>query len=101
MELREDEIEALLKFDKASIKVINYDDLTVSAGQPYVVIITSADGRSFAGNGESRIEAVHAAWETYQRFISAPIGARHNGYWLYENATANVEIQRWKNFKEQ
>lgn len=99
MSLREDEIESLLKFDHAKLAVLNFSDLTAQAGQPYAVIITSADGRMFAGNGETRIEAIHAAWETYQRFMNAPIGARHNGYWLYENALAEVERRRWENLK--
>jgi len=97
MELREDEIEALVKFDRASLRVVEYDDLTSSAGQPYVAVIRREDGRAFTGNGESRIKAVHIAWETYQRFMDAPIHTRHNGYWLYENALADVELQRIKN----
>ena len=100
MELREDEIEALVKFDRASLTIVRYDDLTSSMGQPYVAVIKREDGRAFAGNAESRIKAVHAAWETYQRFVDAPIHSRHNGYWLYENAQANVELQRIKNNQE-
>lgn len=101
MELREDEIEALVKFDRASLIVVRYDDLTSSAGLPYVAVIKREDGRAFAGNEESRIKAVHAAWETYQRFMDAPILSRHNGYWLYENAQADVELQRIKNLEKQ
>jgi len=100
MELREDEIEALVKFDRASLTIVKYDDLTSSAGQPYAAIIKREDGRAFAGNAESRIGAVHAVWETYQRFMDAPIHFRHNGYWLYENALANVELQRINNDQE-
>ena len=100
MELREDEIEALVKFDRASLTVVNYYDLTASAGQPYAAIIKREDGRAFAGNAESRIKAVHEVWETYQRFMDAPIHSRHNGYWLYENALANVELQRIDNNQE-
>ena len=101
MKLREDEIEALLKFDRASLVVVRYDALTYSAGQPYVAVITREGGRAFAGNAESRIKAVHAVWETYQRFMDAPIHSRHNGYWLYENALADVELQRIKNKEKQ
>ncbi|MCG3772520.1 MAG: hypothetical protein JW384_03734 [Nitrosomonadaceae bacterium] len=97
MKLREDEIEALLRFDRASLVVARYDALTYSAGQPYVAVIKREGGRAFAGNAESRIKAVHAVWETYQRFMDAPIQSRHNGYWLYETAVANVELQRIKN----
>jgi hypothetical protein len=100
MTLREDEIEALVKFDRSSLTVVKYDDLTTTAGQPYVAIIKMVDGRAFAGNGDSRITAVRAAWETYQRFMNAPIQSRHNGYWLYENALANVELQRITNQTE-
>jgi len=100
MELREDEIEALVKFDRASLTIVKYDDLTSSAGQPYAAIIKREDGRAFAGNAESRIKAVHEVWETYQRFMDAPVHSRHNGYWLYENALADVELQRIKNKQE-
>jgi len=101
MKLREDEIEALIKFDRASLTVVKYDDLTSLAGQPYAAIIKREGGRAFAGAGESRIEAVRTAWETYQRFMDAPIESRHNGYWLYETAVANVELQRIKNLEKQ
>lgn len=101
MELREDEIEALVKFDRASLMVVRYEDLTPNMGQPYVVVIKREDGRAFAGTGESRIGAVHAAWETYQRFMNAPVHTRHSGYWLYENALANVELQRINNQEKQ
>lgn len=94
MELREDEIEALVKFDRASLVVVR-------SPPNYAAIIKRADGRAFAGNAESRIGAVHAAWETYQRFMDAPIHSRHNGYWLYENALANVELQRINNQEKQ
>ena len=101
MELREDEIEALVKFDRASLRVVEYDDLTSSAGVPYVAVIRREDGRAFVGNADSRIGAVHEAWGTYQRFMDAPIHTRHNGYWLYENALADVELQRIKNKEKQ
>lgn len=104
MKLREDEIEALVKFDRASLTVVKYEDLTSSVWlrgkPPYVVIIKMEDGRAFAGNGESRIDAVRAVWETYQRFMGEPIQFRHNGYWLYETALADAELQRIKNDQE-
>lgn len=99
-ELREDEIEALVKFDRSSMTVTRYGDLTASMGQEYVCIIVREDGRAFAGSGETRIQAVHKAWGTYQKFMSAPVESRHSGYWLYENAIADVELQRLKNNQE-
>lgn len=101
MDLREDEIEALVKFDRSSLVVVKYDDLTASAGTPYVAIIKMDNGRAFAGTAESRIKAVHEVWEIYQRFMSSPMHSRHNGYWLYEQAMANVELQKLKRQEKQ
>lgn len=96
-DLREDEMEALLKFDGAKLRVVSYDDLVSRMdGQTYVALIT-INNKNFMGSGGSRIEAIRNAWETYQRYMVAPVEDQHNGYWLYENALANVEVQLWKN----
>ena len=96
-DLREDEMEALLKFDGAKLRVVSYDDLVSRMdGQTYVALIT-INNKSFMGAGESRIAAIQTAWETYQRYMVTPVEDRYNGYWLYENALANVEVQLWKN----
>lgn len=97
-ELREDEMEALLGFDKAVLEVMHYDDLVSRGGDlPYVAVIATVDGRRFMGSGAARIDAIHAAWETYQRFMATPREDRYNGYWMYENALANVEVKLWEN----
>lgn len=96
-DLREDEMEALLKFDGAKLRVVSYDDLVSRMdGQTYVALIT-INNKNFMGAGESRIEAIRNAWEVYQRYMVTPVEDRYNGYWLYENALANVEVQLWKN----
>lgn len=93
MELREDEIEALLRFDRAVLTVQRYDDLVAAAGQPFVAFIVVERGRRFAGGGVSRIAAIHAVWEIYQRFMNTPLEERGSQSWLYKNAVANVEHQ--------
>lgn len=98
--LREDEMQALLSFDKARLAVMHFDDIFKAAGRPYTAMITTLDDRRFMGDGKSRIEAVQAAWETYQRFMLEPREDRYNGYWMYENALANVEVQLWENITE-
>ena len=96
-DLREDEMEALLKFDGAKLRVVSYDDLVSRVdGHSYIALIAIKD-KNFMGSGSSRIDAIRNAWETYQRYMVAPLDDRYNGYWLYENALANVEVQLWKN----
>jgi uncharacterized protein YifN (PemK superfamily) len=100
--MREDEIEALLKFDRAKLVVHDYrgKDLLVGVGQDYVAIITSEDGRNFAGTGKRRLDAIYEAWKTYQRFMVAPLSERYNHDWLLKNAEADVEVQLNKNLQE-
>ena len=99
MELREDEIEALLKFDYASLKVVKHED-SPTKKNPYVAIVKQKDGKAFAGNGESRIQAVHDVWGVYQKFISTPLCSRDDTYWVHENVVAEVELQLIKNQQE-
>lgn len=98
MELREDEIEALLKFDGAVLFVPETHDMNVS----HIALIrlpaveVGIQNRWLSGSGETRIEAIHAVWEVYQKYMATPMASRHNGYWLYEQATADVQRQRLK-----
>jgi len=88
MELREDEIEALLRFDGAGLVVLNFTDLTSQAGQPYVALITTKEDRSIAHGDATRLGAVQAAWALYKKYAVA--ANPEDGYWMYENAEANV-----------
>lgn len=99
-DLREDEMEALLKFDGAELRVTQFDDMVSSAGvDKFIAVISSKNDKQFAGGAMSRIAAIQRAWETYQRYMVTPTEDQHNGYWLYENALANVEVQMIENLK--
>jgi hypothetical protein len=91
MKLREDEIEALLKFDGATLQVLKNDDLLAKAGQTYTAIITIGGCRiDVARADDSRVRAVRKAWEVYLLYKKAPLDERENGYWLYEQAMSTV-----------
>ena len=67
MKLREDEIEAVLKFDGARL-VVSYmpDDLMARAGAPFTALITT-EKINVVRTGSSRNAAVQAAWNAYKR----------------------------------
>lgn len=91
MKLREDEIEALLKFDGASLQVLKNDDLLAQAGQMYTAIITIGGCRiDIARADDSRIRAVRKVWEVYMLYKGTPLEERENGHWLYEQAMSTV-----------
>jgi hypothetical protein len=93
MKLREDEIEALLKFDGAVLQVLKNDDLLAQASHTYTAIITIGGfpvGIDIARADDSRVRAVRKAWEVYLLYKKAPLDERENGYWLYEQAMSTV-----------
>jgi len=67
VKLREDEIEAVLKFDGARL-VVSYmpDDLMARAGAPFTALITT-EKINVVRTGSSRNAAVQAAWNAYKR----------------------------------
>lgn len=97
--MREDEIEALLKFDKARLVVVHRDDL-VGAVEPYTAIIINAQGASFARGGATRLEAVRTAWGVYNDYKNTPVAERHTARWFYEHAMGDVEIHLKKLLEE-
>lgn len=94
--LREDEIEAILKFDNASLMVTRYDDLTSAAGQEYVANITRPAGDAdeyLARGAPTRAEAVQEVWKVYQQRqgVGSPV---ENPEWPLEDALGRVEVIR-------
>lgn len=92
MELREDEIEAILKFDGGYMQVVS----PKSPAMKYIAIITGK-GRVLTRDSESRIDAVRQVWALYLQYTSEHPDKKDDGYWLYENALGDVEVQLIKN----
>ena len=91
-QLREDEIEALLKFDGMTLHVHKRDDLF---GSNYYAIIRGhievlKDDRGFMGESPSRSAAVHKAWAKYNEFRKDSPDDQHTMKWIYEDAEVNV-----------
>lgn len=99
--MREDEIEALLKFDGAKLEVLFREDLVGKAGYPYTAIITHKNSKmNVARSAGTRVVAVRDTWGVYQRFRSATPEEQQSGVWKYENAMGDVEVQLKKILKE-
>lgn len=92
MEIREDEIEAILKFDGSNMIVVRPN----SPVKNYIAIITGK-GRVLTRDSESRIDAVRQVWALYLQYTSEHPDKKDDGYWLYENAMGEVEVQLMKN----
>jgi hypothetical protein len=91
--VREDEIGALLKIDKASLYVRR------SNHNEHTALIKSAT-ICFTRTRHSRIDAAEAVWTIYQEYMDEPLENRNEQRWLMENAEANVEVQMIKNIKD-
>lgn len=103
--MREDEIEALLKFDDAKLEVIYRDDLVGKAGSLYTAVIKYKHPvKNFRVNvaraGETRVQAVRDVWVVYNRYRNASPEEKESGVWKYENALGDVEVQLKKVLKE-
>ncbi len=92
MELREDEIEALLKLEGKELIVGHAD------GQ-YIAIIRGwyddvQDTRSISRvSTEGRLKAVHEVWEAYQEFLSRPAKDKCTQHAYLQNAVGNIDIE--------
>jgi hypothetical protein len=87
--VREDEIEALLKFMGGTLAVHKDENDLFSKIEPFTAIITGKD-KKFARSANTRLEAVHAVWKLYQDYIEVPLDKQDNLAWLIEHAHANV-----------
>jgi len=96
MELREDEIEALLAFDNAVLTVVHNTDLLQRMGHEYTAIIKSSE-ITLARASDVRSTAVSDVWRVHAQFMLANHPERVNGYWMYEHAMGSVEVQVIKN----
>jgi KaiC/GvpD/RAD55 family RecA-like ATPase len=91
MELREDEVEALLKLEGKEL-IVGYAD-----GR-HIAIIRGwyddvQDTRSISRlSTESRIHAVHEVWEAYQEFVTRSVIDKCTQHAYLENAYGNIEI---------
>jgi hypothetical protein len=94
LELREDEIEAILKFDGSQLHVAY--TMNPHTKPAYIVIITGK-GRVFSRTADVRISAVHQVWELYLKYTSEHPSKQNDGYWMYENAMGDVEVQLMRN----
>ena len=90
MQLREDEIEALLKFMGGKLAVHKDENDLFSKLEPYTAIIIGKD-RKFACSANTRLEAVYAVWKLYQDYIEVPLDKQNDHAWLVEHAHANVK----------
>lgn len=99
MPLREDEIEAILKFDNASLEVVFRDDLMAQANALYTAII-KYQKITLARPANTRSAAVQAVWETYKRYRMDNPDSEVSGVWVYENAMGDVEVQLRKLLEE-
>lgn len=97
--LREDEIEALLKFDGMTLQVHKHDDLF---GNRYYALISGYikelnETRGFAADDRDRCTAVRVVWEKYNKFREVAVTVKRTLEWIYEDAEANVIKQLIKN----
>lgn len=97
--MREDEIEALLKFDGAQLLVVYRDDLMGQAGAPYTAIVKDKSV-NFSRGGKTRIEAVRAAWDVYRRYRMESPENQKSGGWIFENAMGDVDVELKKLLEE-
>lgn len=89
MNLREDEIEALLKLDGMTLEVHFAKGI-------YTAIVSGIfpdiqDKRSISVVNEHRIKAVQQVWGKYLEFRSTPSECKSSSEWLLVNATARVD----------
>lgn len=99
MALREDEIEAVLKFDNATLEVVFRNDLIGKSGWPYTAIIKDRK-INIARSGDTRNKAVQAVWDVYKRYRMEHPDNEVSGVWVYENAMGDVEVQLKKLLEE-
>jgi hypothetical protein len=95
MQLREDEIEALLKFDGKTLRVLKNEDLLAQGGQTYTALIRGHfpdidDQRTIGRSAETRLEAVREVWEAYKKYYDAPVEVKNSGESYLEDAMGNV-----------
>lgn len=88
--MREDEIEALLKFMGGTLMVHKDENDLFSKIEPYTAIILGKD-RKFARSANTRLEAVYAVWKLYQDYMEVPLDRQNDLAWLVEHAHANVK----------
>lgn len=91
MNLREDEIEALLKLDGMTLEV--HIDL---GKRGYTAIVWGIfpdiqDRRTVSVTAELRLDAVHRVWERYLAFRNTPSASKSSPEWLLINALGRVD----------
>jgi hypothetical protein len=87
--VREDEIEALLKFMGGTLMVHKAENDLFSKLEPFTAIIIGK-GKKFARSADTRLQAVHAVWKVYQDYLEVPLDKQDDHIWLVEHAHANV-----------
>jgi len=95
MELREDEVEALLKLEGKTLRVLVNEDLLAQAGQRYTALIRGYfedinDQRTIARAADTRLEAIHEVWEAYKNYYEAPVEVKNSEGSYFQNAMGNV-----------
>jgi hypothetical protein len=95
MQLREDEIEALLKLDGKILLLLENNDLLAQGGQRYTALIRGYfqdinDQRSIARAADTRIEAIREVWEAYKNYYDAPVEVKNSAESYLEDAMGNV-----------
>ena len=90
-DLREDEIEALLKFEGSQLAVYN-DVEDGSWNYTAMIHISTPPIKVLSCSHESRIDAIRGVWAKYNRYKE---DQRRNSFdvWWLEEAKANVEIK--------
>lgn len=95
MKLREDEIEALLKLEGKTLRMLENEDLLAQAGQRYTAIIRGYfrdidDQRTIARSADTRIEAIHEVWGAYKSYYDAPIEVKNSEKSYLGDAMGNI-----------
>lgn len=90
MELREDEIEALLKLDGMTLE-IHHDLRGAYTAIIYGVVADISEQRSFHAVRETRRAAVQGVWQDYQTFMGIPTRAKFSAQWLLADRGAMRE----------
>lgn len=95
MQLREDEIEALLKLDGKTLRVLKNEDLLAQGGQTYTALVRGYfhdinDQRTIGRSADTRLDAVRDVWEAYKKYYNAPVEVKNSAESYLEDAMGNI-----------
>lgn len=95
MNLREDEIRAVLRFMSAELEVIENYDLLKAGGQRFIAIISHIDGTKVSYPSNNRIDAVTDAWDVFKSYMKTD--DKGDPEWLNKTLLADLEVHLKRN----